>query len=307
MSDGRIPEEQAQRIWRRAAELQAAAAERAELRRRAVTAGTVLALDGLSVADVREAAVQAGIGDEFVQAAIAELENEQELKPRPGSLLASTADRLLDDPPHVLTVAREIAGRPDRVLESMQRIFPNPPFGLLLRDTRGAEMFVDGVLVFDVSSDGPRTSFQRKLGSGAVSRLFVTLRTVRDHPDRCEITVRAPVGRLGLNMFLSGGSTILGGGTGAAAGAAVGPTLAAVLGAGGLLYTSIIGAAAVVSGVAFGGLVLGGYRTFFQRGLRRATDGLESLVQAVIVDVRTQGAFTPTLRRGAPAGHRPDV
>jgi len=306
MNGGRISEEQAQQIWRRAAELQAAAAERAELRRRAVTAGTVLALDGLSMTDVREAAIQAGIGDEFVQAAIAELENEQELRPRPGSLLARTADRLLDDPPHVLTIAKEIAARPDRVLESMQRVFPNSPFDLLLRDTRGAEMFVDGVLVFDTAGPGQMNSFRRKLASGAISRLFVTLRAVRDHPDRCEVTVRAPVGRLGLNVFGAGGSTIFGGGTGAVAGAAAGPSLAAVIGAGGLLYTSIIGAAAVISGVAFGGLALGGYRVYLEHGIRRATDGLDSLVQALAVDVRTQGAFTPGRRHGSAAPDRTD-
>lgn len=292
----RLTEEEAQHIWRRAAELQAVAAERAEQRRRAVTAGTAFAAEGLAVSDVVEAAVEAGIGEEFVEAAMVELENEVESRPAPGSLMAKAADKLLDDPPYVLTVMREMMGGPDATFEAMQRIFPNAPFHLLLRDTRGAELFVDGVLVFETSMDAARTSFQRRLARARIPRLFVTVRGVRERPDRCEVTLRAPLGGLGSSVAISGSLTGILGGTGAVAGAAAAPSAAALIGATGLLFTTIMGSVAVISGVAFGGLTLSACRAWRERSARRATDALDSLVQALAVDVRTQGAFAPRPR-----------
>jgi hypothetical protein len=303
--DRRLTEEEAQQIWRRAAELQAVAAERAEQRRRSITAGTALAWDGLAVADVVDAAVEAGIGEEFVEAAIAEFENEGDLRPRPGSLMAVVADKLLDDPPYVLTATREMMGGPEATFEAMQRVFPNAPFFLLLRDTRGAELFVDGVLVFEASLDATRTAFQRNLSAAAVKRLFVTVRTARERPDRCEVTVRAPVGGVGGSVVRSGSLTAMFGGTGAIAGAAAAPSAAGLIGATGLFFTSIMGGVAVISGVAFGGLALSGYRAFRERSQQRATDALDGLVQALAVDVRTHGAFAPHNRPATSTGKLP--
>jgi hypothetical protein len=302
--DRRLTEEEAQQIWRRAAELQAVAAERAEQRRRAITAGTALALDGLAVADVLDAAVEAGIGEEFVEAAIAEMENEGDLRPRPGSLMARAADKLLDDPLYVLTATRELHGSAESTFEAMQRVFPNSPFHLLLRDTRGAELFVDGVLVFEVALDGS-TAFQHHLSEVSVRRLFVTVRAARERPDRSDVTVRAPLGGTGSRVVRSGGVTALFGGTGAIAGAAAAPSAAGLIGATGLLFTSIMGGVAVISGVAFGGLALSGYRALRDRSLVRATDALDGLVQALAVDVRTQGAFTPRVRSDTNTGRIP--
>jgi hypothetical protein len=304
-TDRRLTEEEAQQIWRRAAEMQAVAAERAEQRRRAITAGTALALDGLAVADVLHAAVEAGIGEEFVEAAIAEMQNEGDLRPRPGSLMAKAADKLLDDPPYVLTATQEMHGSPEATFEAMQRVFPNAPFHLLLRDTRGAELFVDGVLVFEVSLDATRTAFQHQLSEASVKRLFVTVRASRERADRSEVTVRAPLGGTGGRVVRSGGLTALFGGSGAIAGAAAAPSAAGLIGATGLLFTSIMGGVAVISGVAFGGLALSGYRALRDRSLSRATDALGGLVQALAVDVRTQGAFAPRVRTDTGTGRIP--
>jgi hypothetical protein len=187
----------------------------------------------------------------------------------------------------------------------MQRVFPNAPFFLLLRDTRGAELFVDGVLVFEASLDATRTAFQRNLSAAAVKRLFVTVRTARERPDRCEVTVRAPVGGVGASVVRSGSLTALFGGTGAIAGAAAAPSAAGLIGATGLFFTSIMGGVAVISGVAFGGLALSGYRAFRERSQQRATDALDGLVQALAVDVRTHGAFAPHNRPATSTGRLP--
>lgn len=303
--DRRLTEEEAQQVWRRAAELQAVAAERAEQRRRAVTAGTAFAADGLALTDVLDAAVEAGIGEEFIEAAIAELQNEGEMRPPPGSLMAKAADKLLDGPAYVLTVTREMLGGPDATFEAMQRVFPNAPFHLLLRDTRGAEIFIDGILVFEASLDASRTAFQRNLARASIRRLFVTVRAVREQPDRCEVAIRAPVGGVGPSVLVSGGLTGLVGGSGAIAGAAAAPSLAALIGATGLVFTSIMGGTAVVSGVAFGGLALSAYRALRDRSLQRATDALEGMIQALAVDVRTRGAFAPRARPDVSTGRLP--
>jgi hypothetical protein len=196
-------------------------------------------------------------------------------------------------------------GSPEATFEAMQRVFPNAPFHLLLRDTRGAELFVDGVLVFEVSLDATRTAFQHQLSEASVKRLFVTVRASRERADRSEVTVRAPLGGTGGRVLQSGGVTALFGGSGAIAGAAAAPSAAGLIGATGLLFTSIMGGVAVISGVAFGGIALSGYRAWRDRSLSRGTDALDGLVQALAVDVRTQGAFTPRVRTDAGTGRIP--
>ena len=66
-----------------------------------------------------------------------------------------------------------------------------------------------------------------------------------------------------------------------------------------------MGGVAVISGVAFGGLALSGYRALRDRSLSRATDALGGLVQALAVDVRTQGAFAPRVRTDTGTGRIP--
>ena len=294
MSDRRISEEQAQRIWRRAAELQATAAERAELRKRnALARPDDPATDDLSLSDVEAAAVEAGIGSEFVHAAIAEVEGESAVQPNPGGWVSRTTARLLGQPPRILETSRVIAASPEEVYSSMQRIFPNPPFGLILRDTMGADLFTDGVLVFETEYAHARTSFEWQMEFGDVKRILVTMRRVPGRQDATEVTARAPLGRLGLNLTLCGGFTGAGGSGGAIAGAAVAPELIGALGAGGILASAVVAASAVITGVAAGGLVLAGYRALYRWGMRHGLTGIESLLQALAVDIRTHGAFAP--------------
>ena len=306
MSERRIPEEQAQRIWRRAAELQAAAAERAEHRKRVLTAGADTAQpEGLALSDVEAAAVEAGIGAEFVQEAIAELEGESGLRPEPAGWVSRAASRVLGRPPRMIETSRIIPASPETLYVVMQRLLPNPPFGLILRDTLGTDLFEDGVFVFETDIVSPKTSFEWQVEFGDVKRLLMTLRRLPRQPDACEVTVRAPLGRLGLNLALSGSFTAAGGGGGAAAGAAVAPGLVNVLGLSGLLASAAFVGAAAITGVAAGGLVLTGYRALYRWGMRQGLRALESVLQALAVDVRTQGAFAPRAARELPAARSP--
>jgi hypothetical protein len=301
MPERRIPEEQAQRIWRRAAELQAAAAERAEYRKRALVAGTESEQpDGLALTDVEAAAVEAGIGAEFVQEAIAELDGESQLQPEPTSWVSRIAARMLGRPPRVIETSRIIPASPETVYGVMQRLLPNPPFGLILRDTLGADLFEDGVFVFETDIVSARTSFEWQMEFGDVKRIHMTLRRVPGQANACEVTARAPLGRLGLNLALSGGFTAAGGGGGAAAGAAVAPGFINLLGITGALGTAAFAGVAAITGVAAGGIVLAGYRGLYRWGMGQGLKGLESVLQALAVDVRTQGAFAPRAARELP-------
>jgi hypothetical protein len=303
MSERRIPEEQAQRIWRRAAELQAAAAERAELRKRTALLANPDSNqpEDLALLDVEAAAVEAGIGAEFVQEAIAEMDSVAAVQPAPSGWISRTADRVLGRPPRVIETSRTIAASPETIYGVMQKIFPNPPFSLLLRDTLGTDLFTDGVFVFETDITSAKSTFDWQMEFGDIKRILVTLRPVSDRNDACEVTIRAPLGRLGLNLALSGGFTTASGTGGAIAGAAVAPSLTGLLGlAGGLATVAAVGSA-MVTGIAAGGLVLAGYRALYRWGMRQGLAGLETLLQAIVVDVRTRGAFTPRTARELPA------
>jgi hypothetical protein len=184
------------------------------------------------------------------------------------------------------------------VLDAMQRIFPNHPFNLVLRDTVGSNAFTDGVYVFETNIATPTANFGWQVEFADIKRIFVTIRQLPGRDDACEVTVRAPLGRLGLNLILGGGFSTLGGGAGAAAGAAVAPGLVSLLGVAGILGAVVMGATAMVTGIASGGLVLGGYRALYRWGMRQGESALESLLQSLTVDVRTRGAFAPRSLRG---------
>ncbi len=292
-ADRRITQQQAERIWRRAAELQAAAAERQEKRVRLAAAGAEpVDTEGVQVSDVRAAAIEAGIGEEYLQLALAETEADAAIRPGHGGRMDRLAERFLGDPPDAVEVGRTIAATPEAVYEAMQRLFPNPPFGLSLIDTRGRDTFIDGVLVFaHDASLAPGSGFTSELNLGDVKQIFITLRAGAE-AGTCDIVLRAPLTRRRLNLMLG---SVLTGATGSVSGllgAGAGSILAAALGifggaAAAVVLAPAIGAGALgVSGGVFG------YRRMYRWGMRQARNALESLAQALVVDARTRGAFT---------------
>lgn len=278
------------------------AAEQAEARKRhLIQSGTEPASDDLALRDVEAAAVEAGIGAEFVQVAIAEIEGESAVQPPPSSWVSRAAGRLLGHPPRVIEAARTLPASPQEVYAAMQRIFPNPPFGLVLRDTLGTDLFTDGVLVFETDITTAKTKFELQLEFGDIKRILTTIRPASDRADACDVTLRAPVGRLGLNVVVGGGFTGAGAGGGLAAGAAAAPEFITLLGIGAGLTSLFTAVAAIATGAAAGGLVLAAYRGLYRWGMRQGRQGLENLLQALTVDIRTQGAFAPRALRDQPA------
>src|SRR5262245_36653719 len=127
MTDGRrLTEEEAQQIWVRAAELQAAAAEASSKRRALPSEATREA--GYDLTQVRAAASDVGIAPEFVAVALAELED------RAGAGVAPAdrwADRVAGSTDRALVVIRRIEAPAETVHGAMRRVLERHRFSLI--------------------------------------------------------------------------------------------------------------------------------------------------------------------------------
>jgi hypothetical protein len=296
-----LSEEAAKSVWLRAAQLQADAARRVQDRTAQAEAFATgvqpsAPTTGYRRTDVEAAAIEAGIGAEFVQLALAELPGEREDaagalvapadqgRERLATFIVGTSDRSMQ-------VTRTIQATPVRTLEAIGRIFPAHPWDLTFRDTVGGHPLDGGVLTFTVRE----ISTGDYMGVSAMStlryyltvidayQLRVTLHPLATDPRRCEVTITADLrsgvqknAKLGFGMGLG-----LGGG-----GAAVGIALAAAKGA--LLLAAPIGIAAFLG---IGGLMIGTYRWTFRWGLKRARKELEHMLDALQASVRSQDVF----------------
>ena len=143
-----ISEDEADRIWGRAAQLQAEAG--GEIKGQEVDSAPV-ATPGYAVTNVRAAALEAGIASEFVDAALADFRAERALPKLERS--HALARRFLNHPPKTITVRRIIEATPQKVHSSMEAVFPAEPYRLTLTDQQG-DPLDRGVLVFDIPGRG---------------------------------------------------------------------------------------------------------------------------------------------------------
>ncbi len=314
--DAVLSEEAAKAVWLRAAQLQADAARRVQDRTTQAEAFATgvqpsAPTTGYRRADVESAAIEAGIGAEFVQLALAELPGDRgeeagallisadQGRERLATFIVGTSDRSMQ-------VTRTISGTPLRTLEAIGRIFPVHPWDLTFRDTVGGHPLDGGVLTFTVremaSGDyvggGALGSLRYYLSVIDAYQLRVTLHPLATDPRRCEVTITTDLrngvkknAKLGLGLGLG-----LGGG-----GAAIGIVAAAVKGA--LLLAAPIGVGIFA---VMGGLMVGAYRWSFQWGMKRARKELEHLLDALQASLRSQDVFgAPSPLPSAPP-RRPD-
>ena len=257
----KLTEEEARWILRRAAELQLRAADSAARENLPVP---VERNEGLAPGDLTSAAVEAGIGAEYVQQALAELGSEQAL-PGHGKALQRYGSIVVGKPFDAIEAERTIPREPADVYESLLRIFLAPPFHLVLSDSIGADPLIDGVLVFDSERSAfGGTNFQSRLYMGDVSRLYVTLRAAP--AGACRVHIRAPLERRRLNVFLSSLFTLGSGTFGGIAGGGIAAVAAASLAL--PIATALLGAGAGVSG----------YRAIYRACVRGARDALDQLL-----------------------------
>jgi len=177
----RLSEDMAAHLWQRAAELQSEAARQVEKTSRLEAEAGMSGTDtsGYALDHVRQAAEEAGIAGEFVDAALAEVNAQNAVGPPQRSVLDRVAKRLLGRTPEFLEVRRLMAATPEDVYQTMQGIFPTKPYNLAVRDIQG-DVLDGGVMVFDVPAMAPfsYTQFEYDLSHPGIKQLLVSIHPV---------------------------------------------------------------------------------------------------------------------------------
>lgn len=309
-----LSEGQAAVLWRRAAQLQADALQRLDTTRitPSLTAGSSaehrtlgLPTAGYRLRHVQAAALEAGISEQFVALALAELPAETADAAAKSSMIAwqdRHATQVLGTRERSCAATRIIPESPHRVLQALGLALQQSPWELTLKDPVGGHPLDGGVLVFDLPgiASGMGMTYNMNftwLGLRhqlEAKQVQVTIRNAPGNPAATEVTMYAdlrPGVRRNVNAasWWSGISTVVGGGIGAGIGAKV------LVGIG----TIALGLPAVAVAAAAGAFAVGVYRTSYRSAVTRARDEMARALDAVAASVRSQALF------GAPASpHR---
>lgn len=235
MNDSRqfLSEEEARRLWERAAELQAEAARREEESRRALPGspasgssyGDENAENGYSLTHVRQAGLEAGIQAEFMNMALAE---EAVLELEGGGEDGGydrAVERFLGDRRRALEIFHDFSYPSRAVWLALEQALIHDPHDLDLLEIRGGEVGEGGIAIFEaptsMQSDG-----SLKFYSTAVDTKRYMVR-VTPEEEGCRVLIRIPLRRSrringGVSMGFAGGLGILGGLGGMALVASVG-------------------------------------------------------------------------------------
>ncbi len=241
--------------------------------------------------EVEAAAVEAGISPEFVQLALAEQGGALD----PGKELRGWQDRaatrILRTPERSVEVSRVIRAEPAAVLEAMQRLLPNHPYFLTLRDTVGDDPLNGAVLVFDVPSawnSGAASGFALAMAYPDFKQLRIMIRPTDHQAGHCEVVISVDLRySVWLSWIVSCSATgIIGAGGGVA-----GALAAGAMG----LFGGVFAAAALgVAGLLLAGAATArGYGRVYRWGLKKGTTELEKLLQMLEANARVGGGFTP--------------
>jgi hypothetical protein len=286
-----LSQDDARRLWERAAQIQAEALRRAEaasveeaaqgLGREAPTSPS----DGYALTHVRAAAIEAGIGERFVDAALADLRAEQALGVR---RKAGWARRFVGNPPDAITVSRVVNAPVAQVLAAMESVMPARPFDLVLRDKRG-DPASGGLLIFDIPGAGApgaqESGFARQAKTVDLRQVYASVQPLGD--SACEVTLRGPIAQaFGMTALVATGITASGGGIGFGLGSGLAAVLAgtaATMGLGSL--AAVVAVIAVVSGIGTGaGVGHFAFRKVYQYALDTGERGLSSVMGAIAME-----------------------
>ena len=298
-----ISEQQAESVWKRAAQLQAEAAARLEREARnsalrALTAEGVVADEPTTalptrsyrIRDVEAAAVEAGISQRFVALALSELPehngsalvqgDENSATERAGAAILGKVQRSL-------SVSRVVRAPAREVLRGIGRTFQAHPYRMTLRDQLGAHPLDGGIMVFnlpsmDVSGQVGFPFMWLVYGLGA-KELRVTLRPL--DAGATEVTAIADL-RPGIPTNVWGyavGAGLLSGSVG---------TMAAIVGAKAFAFAgALIAAPGLITALATWGISVGVSRAFYRWEGRTATKELEELLLAIDGTLRSRSIF----------------
>lgn len=278
----RVTDEEARELWRRAAELHAAA-ERSRTTRAVVRTGE----RGLTLEDVSAAAEGAGIGGDYVRLALAERRLPDGDAIRRDRWAARWLRRVVGDA-DAIEVSRVVRAGPARVLAAFRAIAERPPYGLRLEDGIGEDPLRDGVLIYRRAAQAP-SAFDGALELADARVVFVTVRPEGEGGAR--LRVRVPLFRRGVNLTLGGVSAGMLGAGGSWGGWTLGGALAAALG---VASAAALVLPAGVGAVAGGALGLAGFRRLYHGLVRRAESALRGLLGAVAIEA--EGSAPGVLR-----------
>ena len=287
--DKHLTDEEARRLWARATELQAQSARRRE----EAQAGTSDAADaqesapvpeGYALTHVRAAAEEAGIGGEYVTAALRELRAEQAIRStKPGRFHRLTARFLDADSPDII-VRKVIAADAETVYRAMERVLPAEPYRLTLKGADG-DPVRGGTLSFEgsPSPSGHARGFSHDLWWSDIRQVHVTLTPLENDPPACLVTARSPVSwAYAINFGLAALFTASGGVGGAILVTAGTVGVLSFLGLGMVPVAAV--ALAALGGAGSAGLALEGYRALYRYGRDRGERALEGMLGAVSLD-----------------------
>lgn len=296
MTDERefLTEAEALKLWERAAQLQAEEARRAEARAASAAEGELdedasPRPDGYALTHVRAAALEAGIGEEFVEAALTEVRATRATQlVAPGSRRISRW--LLGKPEDSITARRVVGATPAAVLQAMEEILPQEPYTLTLRERLGSPES-GGTLVFDIQGVGFAATgtpgFRSDASHADLRQVYVTLAPLPGDMPRTEVTVRSPVAwAFRLNAGVSMAMSLVGGGLTFLLSGAIGSGLAFL---GPVGFGLLVAAGGTVGGVgAFTGM-----RGVYRAGLKRGVRALHGLLANVAARAEGGWGFSP--------------
>jgi hypothetical protein len=286
-NDKPISDEVARVIWRRAAELQAAAERRMEERARQLserTGSAGPAGDEIHPDDVRAAAIEAGISAEFVEIAMAEAAASGSHSTRlpPWELLG--AKLFLDPSQRSIELTGLVPGVVDAVTTAVAQVFSGHPCLLHVGEVADLPGSSGRVVVFNVPkydwSATANPGFVEKTSMVGLRQLHVAVRPFSGDTATCEVVVTGDL-HPGMRMRWRLGAVTSAGAGAAGGGAGVGIAGSALSGA--LLLLPALAGAAAVTGltVALWGIGYRYYRTKVEESLKESLGLLEASARAM--------------------------
>jgi hypothetical protein len=287
-----LTEDQAHALWRRAAQLQAEAADTREAKARLLADGGRPDAEAIRLSDVETAGIEAGIAPEFIQLARAETiaHGSKPMSPR----WERVTDLFLGNKRRVIEISRAFNVPPRQVLDAMGRVFPANPFYLNVVDTLG-EPTAGGVMVFDITRRSEAsTAFAWDMLLADIKQILVSVRPSERGADAADVLLVASLNYARrLNLGVGGTFTAAAGVGGGAAGTAIGT---------GILGLGALAALPALAGAAGGAaLITLGYRPLYRWGLGRGQRALEGLLRAVDLRLRTGGLLPGVASLDEPA------
>jgi hypothetical protein len=301
----KLTDEQARRLWERAAQLQAEAARREEEREaregdasKALEAGShrdASASDepgGYSLVHVREAAQEVGIRSEFVDLALAE---DALLELEGGAAERSfdrAAERFLADRREALEVRKQYAFSARPVWLALERALADERQAVELLEVKGGDPWAGGVAIFESPYSYQKTGTLAYYAAVAEVRRFLVRVVPADAGDGSEVLIHAPLRRSRRVNYAVGG--VLTGGAGFLGGLAGIGITGAIVGTGGIAALplgALLGGLTLGMGAGAGVLTRSGYTRLYRWGSTLLERALRKVLTKVELDLERDQAL----------------